>query len=96
MARHHVLAQQVFQASRESLNRPDRQELQDHMGIMDQKDPSVREGERAMKAPEADAVSQDSKELRDSRDQPVLEEAEAKKVLEDPKGPQVPEVLMGC
>ena len=96
MPRLHVLAQQVFLASRESLDRLDRQELQDHMGIMDQKDPWVREGERAMKAPQADAVSQDSKELQDSRDQPVLEEAEAKKALEDPKGPQVPEVLMVC
>ena len=64
-----------------------------------------------MKAPVADAVSKVLKELLDSRDQPVLEEAEAKKVLEDLKGsqvpkelrdsrdvkdPQVPKELMGC
>ena len=46
-----------------------------------------------MKVPKADAVSQVLKELRDSRDQSVLEEAEAKKDL---KGPQVREELMGC
>ena len=96
MVRHHVLAQQVFRASRESLDPRDQQVLQDYMGIVDPKDPWVREGARAMKAPEADAVAQDSKELRDSRDQPVLEEAEAKKALEDLKGLQVPEELMGC
>ena len=96
MVRHHVLAQQVFQASRESLDLRDRQVLQDHMGIVDPKDPWVREGARAMKAPEADAVSEVLKALRDSRDQPVLEEAEAKKVLEDLKGLQVLEELMGC
>ena len=78
VVRHHVLAQQVFQASRESL------------------DLWVREGARAMKAPEADAVSKVLKELRDSRDQAVFEEAEAKKVLEDFKGLQVPGELMGC
>ena len=39
------------------------------------------------------AVSQVLKELRDSRDQSVLEEAEAKKDL---KGPQVREELMRC
>ena len=93
MARHHVLAQQVFQASRESLDLRDHQVLQDHMGIVDPKDPWVREGARAMKAPEADAVSKVLKELRDSRDQLVLEEVEAKKVL---KGLQVAEELMAC
>ena len=96
VVRHHVLAQQVFQASRESLDLRDRQGLPDHMEIVDPKDPWVREGARAMKAPEADAVSQVLKELQDSRDQPVIEEAEAWKALEDLKGPQVPEELMGC
>ena len=91
-----MLAQQVFQGFRESLDLRDRQVLQDHKGIVDPKDPLVHEGARAMKAPEADAVSKVLKELRDSRDQPVLEEAEAKKVLEDLKGLQVPEELMGC
>ena len=61
--------------------------LQDHMGIVDPKDPLVREGARGMKAPEAAAVSKVLKELRDSRGQPALE---------DLKGPQVPEELMGC
>ena len=93
VVRHHVFAQQVFRASQESLDLRDQQVLQDHMGIGDPKDPWVREGARAMKALKADAVS---KELRDSRDQPVLEEAEAKKVLEDLKGLRVLEVLMGC
>ena len=96
VVRHHVLAQQVFQASREFLDLRDQQVLQDHMGIGDPKDPWVRAGSRAMKALKADAVSKVLKELRDSRDQPVLEEAEAKKVLEDLKGLRVPEVLMGC
>ena len=96
VAKYHVVAQQVFQASRESLDLRDRQVLQDHMGIVDPKDPWVLEGARAMKAPEADAVSKVLKELRDSRDQPVLEEAKAKKVLEDLKGLQVPEELLGC
>ena len=95
-ARLHLLVQQVFQASQESLDLRDRQVLQDHMGIVDLKDPWVREGARAMKAPEADAVSKVLKELRDSRDLPVLEEAEAKKALEDLKGLQVLEELMGC
>ena len=63
------------------------------MGIVDPKDPWVLEGARATKAPAADAVSKVLKELRDSRDQLVLEEAEAKKVL---KGLQDPEELMGC
>ena len=88
-----MLAQQVFQASRESLDLRDQQVLQDHMGIVDPKGPWVLEGARATKAPEADAVSKVLKELRDSRDQLVLEEAEAKKVL---KGLQDPEELMGC
>ena len=88
-----MLAQQVFQGFRESLDLRDQQVLQDHMGIVGPKDPWVREGARAMKAPEADAVSKVLKELRDSRDLPVLEEAEAKKAL---KGLQVPEELMGC
>ena len=66
------------------------------MGIVDPKDPWVPEGARAMKAPEADAVSEVLKELRDSQDLPVLEEPEAKKALEDLKGLQVPEGLMGC
>ena len=57
VVRHHVLAQQVFRASRESLDPRDQQVLQDHMGIVDPKDPWVLEGARAMKAPEADAVS---------------------------------------
>ena len=96
MVRHHVFAQQVFRASQESLDLRDQQVLQDHMGIGDPKDPWVREGARAMKALKADAVSKVLKELRDSRDQPVLEEAEAKKVLEDLKGLPVLEVLMGC
>ena len=96
VVRHHVLAQQVFRDFRESLDLRDQQVLQDHMGIVDPKDPWVREGERAMKAPEADAVSQGPKELRDSRDQPVLEEAEAKKALGDLKGPQVQKELLGC
>ena len=93
VVRHHVLAQQVFQASRESLDLRDQQVLQGHMGIVDPKDSWVREGPRATKAPEADAVSKVLKELRDSRDQLVLEEVEAKKVL---KGLQDPEELMGC
>ena len=96
VVRHHVLAQQVFQASRESLDLRDQQVLQDHLAVVDPKGPWVCEGARAMKAPQADAVSEVLKELRDSRDQPVLEEAEAKKELEDLKGLQVPEELMGC
>ena len=96
VVRHHVLAQQVFRASLESLDLRDQQVLQDHMGIVDPKDPWVREGARAMKALKANAVSKVLKELRDSRDQPVLKEAEAKKVLEGLKGLRVPEVLMGC
>ena len=96
VVRHHVLVQQVFQASRESLVLRDQQVLQGQMGIVDPKDPWVLEGARATKAHQVDAVSKVLKELQDSRDQPVLEEAEAKKALEDPKGPQVPEVLMGC
>ena len=95
VVKYHVLAQQVFQASRESLDPPDQQVLRDHQGIVDLKDPWVHEGTRAMKALEADAVSQVLKELRDCQDQPVLEEAEAKKALEDLKGPQVPKELMG-
>lgn len=91
-----MLAQQVFQASRESLDLRDQQVLQDHLAVVDPKGPWVREGARAMKAPEADAVPKVLKELRDSRDQPVLEEAEAKKALEDLKGLQVPQELMGC
>ena len=91
-----MLVQQVFQASQESLNLRDRQVLQDHMGNVDPKGPWVRKGARAMKAPEADAMSKVLKELRDSRDLPVLEEAEAKKALEDLKGLQVLEELMGC
>ena len=93
VVRDHVLAQQVFQVSRESLDLRDQQVLQDHMGIVDPRDSWVREGARATKAPEADAVSKVLKELRDSRDQLVLEEVEAKKVL---KGLQVLEELMGC
>ena len=90
VVKHHVLAQQVFQASRESLDQ------RDHPGIVDPKDPLEHEGARAMKAPAADAVSQGPKGLRDSWDQPVLEEAEAKKALKDVQGPRVPEELMGC
>ena len=96
VVRHHVLAQQVFQASRESLDLRDQQVLQDHLAVVDPKGPWVCEGARAMKALQADAVSEVLKELRDSRDQPVLEEAEARKELEDLKGLQVPEELMGC
>ena len=96
VVKHHVLAQQVFQVSRESLDPRDQQVLRDHPGIVDPKDPLEHEGGRAMKAPAADAVSQVPKELRDSRDQPVLEEAEAKKALKDVQGPRVPEELMGC
>ena len=91
-----MFAQQVFRASRESLDLRDQQVLQVHMGIMDPKDPWVREGARAMKALEADAVSKVLRELRDSRDQPVLEEAEAKKALGDLKGPQVQKELLVC
>ena len=91
-----MLAQQVFQASRESRDPQDQQVLQDHLVIVDPKGPWVPEGARATKAPEADAVSEVLKALRDSQDQPVLGEAEAKKVLEDLKGLQVPEELMGC
>ena len=39
VVRHHVLAQQVFRASQESLDPRDQQVLQDHMGIVDPKDP---------------------------------------------------------
>ena len=85
-----MLAQQVFQASRESLD------LRDHLAIVDPKDPWAHEGARAMKASEADAVSQAPKELQDSRDQPVLEETEATKALKDVQGCQVPEELMDC
>ena len=92
---HHVLAQQVFQGSRESLDPRDQRVLRDHLAIVDPKDPWANEGTRAMKAPEADAVSQAPKELRDSRDQSVLEEAEAKKALKEVEGPGVPEELMG-
>ena len=96
VVKHHVLAQQVFQACRKSLDPRDRRVLPDHQGIVDLKDPWVHEETRAMKAPKADAVSQVLKELRGSQDQPVLEEEEAKKALEDLKAPQVPEELMGC
>jgi len=91
---HYVLAQQVFQASRESLGPRDQQVLQAHPEIVAPKDPWVHEGARAMKAHAADAVSLDPKELRDSRDQRVLEEAGANKVLQDVEGPQVPKELM--
>ena len=94
--KHHVVAQQVFQASRESLDPRDQQVLRDHPAIVDPKDPFVREGARVTKAPEADAVSKVPKELRDIRDQPALEEAEVKKALEDLKGPQVQKELLGC
>ena len=57
VVRHHVLVQQVFQASRESLDLRDQQVLRDHMAVVDPKDPWVREGARAMKAPQADAGS---------------------------------------
>ena len=87
VVKHHVLAQQVFQASRESLDPRGQQVLRDHPGIVDLKDPLEHEGARAMKAPAADAVSQVPKELRDFRDQPVLE---------DVQGRRVPEELMGC
>ena len=96
MVKHHLLAQQVFQASRESRDPRDQQVLRDHPAIVDPKDPWVLEGARATKAPEADAVSKVLKELRDSRDQPALEEAEVKKALEDLKGSQVQKELMGC
>ena len=69
--------------------------LRDYPGIVDPKDPLEHEGARAMKAPAADAVSQVPRELRDSRDQSVLEEAEGKKALEDVQGRRVPEELMG-
>ena len=95
VVKHHVVAQQVFQASRESLDPRDQQVLRDHPAIVDPKGPWVPEGARATKAPEADAVSKDLKELRDSRDQPVPEEAEVRKALEDLKGPQVQKELMG-
>ena len=87
VVKQHVRAQQVFQASRESLDPRDQQVLRDHQGIVDRKEPWVHKGTRAMKAPEAGEVSQVLKELLDSRDQPVLEEAEGKRVLEDVKGP---------
>ena len=94
MVNHYVLAQQVFQASRESLGPRDKQVLQAHPEIVAPKDPWVHEGARAMKAHAADAVCLDPKELRDSRDQRVLEEARANKVLQDVEGPQVPKELM--
>ena len=96
VVKHHVVVQQVFQASQESLDLRDQQVLRDHPGTVDPKDPLEHEGARAMKAPAADAVSQGPKGLRDSRDQPVLEEAEVKKALKDVQGPRVPEELMGC
>ena len=96
VVKHHVVAQQVFQASRESLDPRDQQVLRDHPAIVDPKGPRVPRGTRATKAPEADAVSKVPKELRDSRDQQALEEAEVKKALEDLKGPQVQKELMGC
>ena len=96
VVKHHVLVQQVFQASQESLGPRDQQVLRDHPGIVVPKDPLEHEGTRGMKAPAADAVSQVPKELLDSRDQPVLEEAEGKKALEDVQGPRVQEELMGC
>ena len=96
VVKHHVLAQQVFQASRESLDPRDQQVLRDHPAVVDPKGPWVPEGARATKAPEADAVSKVPKELRDSRDQPVLQEAEVKKALEDLKGPQVQKELLSC
>ena len=96
VVKHHVLAQQVFQASRESLGPRDQQVLRDHLEVVDPKDPWVREGTRAMKAPEADTVSKVPKELRDSRDQQVLQEAEVKKALEDLKDPQAQKELLVC
>ena len=96
VVKHHVLAQQVFQASRESLDRRDQQVLRDHPAIVDPKGPLGPEEARATKAPAADAVSKVPKELLGSRDQPALEEAEVKKALEDLKGPQVQKELLGC
>ena len=96
VVKHHVLVQEVFQAFQESLDPRDQQVLRDYPGIVDPKDPLEHEGAKGMKAPAADAVSQVPKELRDSRDQPVLEEAKAKKALEDAQGPRVPEELMDC
>ena len=96
MGKLHVPAQQVSQASRESLDLWDQQVLRDHLEIVDPKDPWAHEGTKAMKAPEEDAVSQALKELPDSQDQPVLEETEAKKALEDVQGLVVPEEQMGC
>ena len=95
MVKHHVLAQQVFQAFRESLDPRDQQALRDHPAIVDPKGPWVPVGARATKAPEADKVSKVPKELLGSRDQPALEEAEVKKALEDLKGSQVQKELMG-
>ena len=96
VVKHHVRAQQVFQATRESLDPRAQQVLRDHQGIVDLKDPSVHKGTRVMKAPVANPVSQVLKELRDSRDQPVLEEAEAKRALEEVQGPQYRKELMVC
>ena len=91
-----MLAQQVSQASQESRDPRDQQVLRGHLVIVDPKGPWVPGGARATKAPEVDVVSKVAKELRDSRDQPALEEAEVKKALEDLKGPQVQKELLGC
>ena len=96
VVKHHVLMQQVFQASRESPDPRDQQGWREHLAIVDPRDPWVHEGARAMKAAEADAVSQVPKELRDSQDQPALKEAEATRALEVVQGPQVPKELMSC
>ena len=52
VVRHHVLAQQAYQASLESLDAREQLVLRDHLVVVDPKDPWVCEGAREMKAPE--------------------------------------------